>query len=135
MICEKHDQKLAIVHVFTQFILIISSMRLEYTGLVWTKKSHKKLSNIHKDFEIYQVFMHNFLRQVVPIFPLYILFIYYPNYLLLYQPNIVSLPTPNLFIFDIAYTTHINLISPSNLNYKKVLKCVGTTNFVHPNLN
>ena len=28
----------------------------------------RKITNIHKDFEVYQVFMHDFLYQDVPIF-------------------------------------------------------------------
>ena len=38
------------------------------------KKSEKKLTNFIKIFELYQVFMYNFLCQIVPIFPVYILF-------------------------------------------------------------
>ena len=39
-------------------------------------KNHtRKISKIHKDSELYQLFMHNFLYQNVPRFPLYILFI------------------------------------------------------------
>ena len=47
-------------------------------------KSHtRKIGNIHEDSELYQVFMHDFLCQTVSIFPFYILFTNYPNYLLL----------------------------------------------------
>ena len=36
-------------------------------------KNKRKISNIYKDFELYQVFMYNILCENVPIFPLYIL--------------------------------------------------------------
>ena len=39
------------------------------------------------------------------------------------------LPTPISFISDLAYITRINPILWLNLNYKKLLKCVNTTNF------
>ena len=39
------------------------------------------------------------------------------------------LPTPISFISDLAYITRTNPILWSNLNYKKLLKCVNTTNF------
>ena len=42
-------------------------------GKVWIQKNHtRKISN-HKGFELYQVFMHDFLYQNILIFPLYIL--------------------------------------------------------------
>ena len=45
-------------------------------------------------------------------------------------------PTPNSFIFDLAYYTRlVNLILLLNLNYKRLLKCVDITNFLHTNLN
>ena len=36
-------------------------------------RSHSRISNIQENFELYEVFMHNFLCQNVPIFLLYIL--------------------------------------------------------------
>ena len=49
-----------------------------YVGVleILSQKNHtKKISSIHKDFELYQLFMHNFLHQNVLMFPLYILLI------------------------------------------------------------
>ena len=41
---------------------------------ILAKKDHtRKIEKIHKDFELYQVFMHNFLGNYIPIFPLDIL--------------------------------------------------------------
>ena len=42
---------------------------------------------------------------------------------------------PNSLILDLAYATHIELILWSNLNYKKLLKYVDYSNFLHTNLN
>ena len=67
--------------------------------------------------------MYNFPGQTVQKFPIYILFSYCSNYLLLEQPNFVSLPTANSFISDLAYTTHMNPILRSNSNYKTVKMC------------
>ena len=75
-----------------------------------------------------QLFIHNFPCQTVRTFPLYILFTYNPNYLLLEWSKFASLPTPNSFRFHLVYTTCIKLIQWSNLNYKKLLKCVNTIN-------
>ena len=46
------------------------SMLVRGIGRVWAQKNHtRKIDNIHKDFELYQVFMDNFLCQNVLIFP------------------------------------------------------------------
>ena len=46
----------------------VSSMWVpRYRDLFWAQKSHRKIGNIHKDSELYQVKCQN-----VPIFPLYI---------------------------------------------------------------
>ena len=50
---------------------------LEVLGNFGSKKSHNKNQ---KDFELYRVFMHNFLGQTVPIFPIYILLTRRINY-------------------------------------------------------
>ena len=39
------------------------------------KKSDKTIDKINKDFDLYQVFMYNFLCQTVLIFPVYILLV------------------------------------------------------------
>ena len=39
------------------------------------KKSDETIDKINKDFELYQVFMYNFLCQTVLIFPVYILLV------------------------------------------------------------
>ena len=57
---------------------------------------------------------------------------YFTNYLLLDYYKLVSLPTH--FFVDLTYTTDRKLILCSNLNYKKLLKCVNTTNSLHTNL-
>ena len=44
-------------------------------GILSLKYHTRKMSNIHKDSELYQLFMHNFLYQNIPMFPLYILLI------------------------------------------------------------
>ena len=93
-------------------------------GTVWTRK----IGNNHKSFELYQSVIYNFLYPTVPKFPFYILCAYYPNYLLLENPNFVSLPTPNSLVFDLAYTTCINLNLWSNDKFR--LKCADTSNFL-----
>ena len=40
-------------------------------GYLGPKNRSKKISKIHKDFELYQLYMHNFLCQNVSILPLY----------------------------------------------------------------
>ena len=35
-----------------------------YWGISDLKNHTRKIDKIHKDFELYQVFMHNFLRQM-----------------------------------------------------------------------
>ena len=54
---------------------------LEVQHNLGLKNHARKISDIHKNFELYQVFMYNFLCQTVLTFPFYILFTYYPNYL------------------------------------------------------
>lgn len=85
-------------------------MSCRYCHSLGQKNHTGKISNIKKGFELYQIFIHDFLCQTVPIFPLYILFTNYPNYLLLDEPNFVSFTTPNSLVFDLAYTTRNNLI-------------------------
>ena len=56
-----------------QFICM-SSMGIWGIGTFWVQKKHtRKISYIHKDFELCQRFRHNFLYQNVLIFPFYIL--------------------------------------------------------------
>ena len=126
------------------------------------KKIHRvKINNRHKDFELYQFFIHNVLfphshykyclqdvstdfglegiikrscqkyaiftkilnyTKPSSIFPLYMLFTYYPNYLPLSWLKFMSLPTVNSHVFHLPYSNSINLISQSNLNYKKMFK-------------
>ena len=45
-----------------------------YRDILGSKNCTKEIGNIHKDFELYQLFMHNFLCQNVPILTLQILF-------------------------------------------------------------
>ena len=54
---------------FSWIIFCVKMSWYAYLYLLLTRK----ISNIHKDFEIYQVFMHNFLSQYVLIFWWYIL--------------------------------------------------------------
>ena len=62
---------------------------------VWCRKSQlKNWQYSQRLFELYKLLMHNFLCQTVPKSSFYILFTYYPNYLLLASSNFVSLPTP-----------------------------------------
>ena len=44
-----------------------------YQDILGQKNYTRQISNIHKDFELYQIFMHNFLCQNFLIFPLQIL--------------------------------------------------------------
>ena len=48
-------------------------MILGYQKILSFKNHTRKIDKIHKDFELYQVFKHNFLYKNVWIFPLYIL--------------------------------------------------------------
>ena len=48
-------------------------MILGYWNILGLKSCAKKNDNIHKDFELHQVLMHNFLYKNAPILPLYIL--------------------------------------------------------------
>ena len=49
-------------------------MYIGVSGQSGPKKNHKrKIYTIYKGFELCQVFMHNFLYQNVPIFPIYLL--------------------------------------------------------------
>ena len=43
-----------------------------YQDILCLKNHKRKIGNNHKDFELYQLFMHNFLYQNVLIFPLYL---------------------------------------------------------------
>ena len=79
--------------------------------------------------------MHNFLCQAVPKSPFYILLTYYPNHLLLYWSNFLLLSNSNKCISDLDYSTITNSILRSNLNYKKLLKCVNTINVLCTNFN
>ena len=106
---------------------------LEVSAQYGPKNHTRKIGNNHKSFELYQSVIYNFLYPTVPKFPFYILCAYYPNYLLLENPNFVSLPTPNSLIFDLAYTTCINLNLWSNDKFR--LKCADTSNFLWTNLN
>ena len=45
-----------------------------YQNILDPKNCTRKIDKIHKDFEQYQVFMHNFLYQNIWIFPLYIIY-------------------------------------------------------------
>ena len=54
-------------------LLSLSSMWVGDIGTFWAPKSSKKVSNIPKDFQLHEAFMHNVLCQNVPIFSLYIL--------------------------------------------------------------
>ena len=74
--------------------------------------------------------MHNFLCQIVSIFLLCIL----PKLLTTWRTQFCVI-TYSLLNFDVAYTTRTNLILWLNLNYKKLLKCVDTTEFLCINLN
>ena len=38
-----------------------------------SKNHTRKIDKIRQDFELYQVFMYNYLCEIVPIFPMYIL--------------------------------------------------------------
>ena len=58
-----------------------------------------------------------FLCETQQKLPLYILFTYYSDYLLLDQPYFVSLLISNPFTFDLANTISLNLILLSNLNF------------------
>ena len=64
-------------------------------------------------------------------------FTYYANFLhlLLDLPNFVSLTITNSFIFNLVYTTRVNLIEWLNWNYKKLLKCVDISDVLHGNLD
>ena len=75
--------------------------------------------------------MYNFLCQIVPKSPFYILFTYYPNFT---DPVLYHYPPNNSFTFDLANTTCINIVLWLNLNYKKLLKCVFIINFLRMNL-
>ena len=81
--------------------------------------------------------MYDFLCQMVPNphFTYYLQIVpttyYPPNPILCYYPPL----TPNSFISDLVYATCTDPILRSNLNFKKLLKCVNTTNFLHINLN
>ena len=50
-----------------------SCMGVEHIETLYKNRTIK-ISNIPKDFELYQIFKHNFLCQSVPIFPLYYCF-------------------------------------------------------------
>ena len=99
-------------------------------------KNHtRKISNIHKNFELYQVFMHNFLCETIQ----YSHYIYYlhTTQTTSYQTNPVLChyqPRTCLFLTQLYYS-HQPKELQSNLNYKKLLKCVHTTNFSLTNLN
>ena len=45
---------------------------LRVPGHFWPKISNDKIITSQKDFELYQVFMYNFLCQTLLIFPIYI---------------------------------------------------------------
>ena len=83
------------------------------------KKITNEKSTIFPIFLIIPMFHALFSMPDCADIPLCILFTYYPNYLLLGWSN--------SFIFHLAYTTCINLILWSNLNYEKLLKCLNTT--------
>ena len=46
---------------------------MEYQHSFGSKEHTRKISDTHKDFELYQVLMHNFLCQNIQIFTSYIL--------------------------------------------------------------
>ena len=50
------------------------SARFTTSGILGLKNQKRKIAKIHKDFELYQVFMYNVICQTVPIFPIYMLF-------------------------------------------------------------
>lgn len=72
--------------------------------------------------------MDNFLWQTVPKSSFYM-----QSKLL--TTNLYRYPPQLIFIFSLAYTTHTNPSLQLILNYKKLLKCVSKTNFLHMKLN
>ena len=58
-----------------------------YRNILGPKSHTIEIDKIYEDFELYQVFMYNFLCQNIQIFPLYIL---YTLYILVKLTNFVS---------------------------------------------
>ena len=84
------------------------------TGTAWHRKSQTKNPQYsQRSFELYELFMHNFLCHTVTEFPFYILTTYYPNYLLLEKPKFVLLPTPtHLFLTLLILIAPIQFYGP-----------------------
>ena len=53
--------------------MIINNTRLGVLGHFGSKNKKRKIVTIHKNFELQQAFMYNFLCQNVLIFPVYII--------------------------------------------------------------
>ena len=133
---ENFNQRNIFTKKWVQLFRDLSSIELGVSTQFDIEIHKREIWNIHKDFQDHNDFSCTiFLCQAVPKSPFYILLTYYPNYLLLYQPNFLSLSNSNKCISDLYYTTVTNSILGSNLNYKKLLKCVNTINFLCTNFN
>ena len=88
---------------------------------VWYRKSQTKNQKYcQKYFELCQLSMKHFPWQTVVKLKLDTTWLI----------QFMSLSSPNLFISELACTTCTKQVLWLKLNYKKQLKCVGTTNFL-----
>ena len=91
-------------------------------------KLYKKYHQYSQKFlELYQLLINNFLCQTVPIILLYIL----SKLLTTWLTQLCVTKYPNSFMYDLAYTTRTNLILWLILKYKKLLKFVNITSYLH----
>ena len=68
------------------YILLIRGINIFWSGGIATVRHRKSQTKnwryLQRVFELYQFFMHKSLCQTVPKFQFYILFIFFPNYIL-----------------------------------------------------
>ena len=114
-------------------VMVSTHHVLEVSAHFWVHKITRKPSNIHKHFGQYQVFIHNFLSQTAEI-PIFHIICMLPKLLTTWITQFCFITLPNLFL-DLAYTNRTNSILHFNINYKKVLKFVGTSNLLCMNSN
>ena len=109
---------------------ILTHFSLELSGKFGIEQSQTK-NEQHSQiiFKLYQLFINDFLCQIVAKSSFYLLLKLITTWL----TQLCNITKPKLFVFDLASTTNPNL--QLNLNYKKLLKYVNTINFVFTNLN
>lgn len=143
---KNHARKISVIYkfferyqVFMYPLYMLLSRRIDTfsskgTDTLWSKGINKfwyrKLQakyqqSSQKRLMLDELFMYNFLYQTIPKSKL----------LTIWLSQFCVITYPNLFISDLAYTTVINLILRSNINYEKLLKCDNTTNYLRKNLS